>query len=221
MCQKNAIGLREECNWFSFEFKNRLAHTFIFTFEGIYYNFFVSRLFVPAEVYIREGEFFMYMISSLISTFISYWLYLVPYSFLKTMSNNAEHLGYWHPNEEKQPLLPAKWVNTKNYNNGDKVVYMGRVYVANTNYCAAIPANKFYSIYYSVFGAPLRIIKMLVGLKLVDIFLLLVLIHTNRRWYAIALSILEVICNSHAFFVLMRDFFVVYDGQNYKYEKFK
>ncbi len=221
ICHKNAIGLREECNWFSFEFTNRLKQICIFTFECVYYNFFISRLFVPTDVYIREREYYMYMISSIISTFISYWLYLVPFSFLKTISNNAEHLGYWHATNEKQQFMPAKWINTKSYCNGDKVVYMGRVYVAITNHCAAIPSNKFYSIYFSVFSAPLKIIRVLVGLKMVNILLLLALIQTNRRWYAIALSILEIVCNSHTFFILMRDFFVFFDSQNYIYEKFK
>ena len=218
-CQKNAIGLREECNWFSFEFKNRIKHIFLYTFEGIYYNFFITRLFVPQDVYIREKEYYMYLVSSLISTLISYWLYYIPYSFLKTINNNAEHLGYWCRvfDEDQKQSSATKWINTKSYYYGDRVVYYGKIYKANTNHCAAIPSNKFYSIYYLIFSNYARITYILLSLKLFNVALLLSLIYLNRRWYAIALSILEVICNSHLFFILMRDFFI--SNEKYKYKK--
>lgn len=221
LCQKNAMGLREECNWFSFEFKNRFKQTLIYTFESIYYNFFITRLFVPTDVYIRENDYAMYLTSSLISTFISYWLYYIPFSFLKKLSNNAEHLGYWCRVADDDKLPTTKWINTKNYYYGDRVVYMGKIYEANTNHCAAVPSNRFYYIYYLIFANPARTVRILLCFKLLNILILLLLIYLNRRWYAIALSILEVICNSHLFFILMRDFFIFYDGQNYKYKKFK
>lgn len=214
ICQKNSIGLREECNWLSFEFKNRFKQVCMHTFESIYYNFFIARLFVPSDLNVREKEFYMYFVSSVLSTLLSYWLYYIPYSFLKTLSNNAHHLGYWCRVSDSEKAS-IKWMNTKSYACGDRVLYAGKSYETRTELCAAIPSNKFYTNYYILFSSPTKTIRVLLCLESVHMVMLLLIIFLNRRWYAIALSILEVICNSHLFFIIMRDFLVSINERNF------
>jgi hypothetical protein len=81
-CQKDPSNLRAETGYLKSEFNNRLRTTFIQTFENIYFTFFIGRLCVPANINIREREYFVYLVTSTISTFISYWLYYMPLSFL-------------------------------------------------------------------------------------------------------------------------------------------
>lgn len=81
-CQKDPSNLRAETGYLKSEFNNRLRTTFIQTFENIYFTFFIGRLCVPSNINIREREYFVYLITSTVSTFISYWLYYMPLSFL-------------------------------------------------------------------------------------------------------------------------------------------
>jgi len=81
-CQNDPCNLRTETAYMNFEFNSRLKMIFTKTFGSIYFTFFIGRICVPLNVNIRESEYFYYLVIAILNTFISYWLYYIPLSFL-------------------------------------------------------------------------------------------------------------------------------------------
>ena len=208
-CQRNANNLRAETFYLKHEFNKRLKLTTLHTFESIYFTFVTARLFVPANLYIREKDYFFYFGFALISTFISYWLYYMPLSLLMSFNRNAQHLGIWCVTNGQQSA-PDRWLNYKCYMLGDSVTYMNRTYKAGSPYCVSIPDDQFHKKFYRLFAEPLRVLSVVLLFKLVGFFFMCIFAFTNRKWYAIVINIMEVLGNSHIFFVLFRDFFLLY-----------
>ena len=208
-CQKNANNLRAETFYLKHEFNKRLKLTTLHTFESIYFTFVTARLFAPANLYIREKDYFLYFGFASISTFISYWLYYMPLSLLMSFNRNAEHLGIWCVANGEQSASD-RWLNYKCYMFGDTVTYMSKTYKAGSPNCVSIPDNQFHRKFYRFFSEPLRVLSIILFLKLVGFCLMSIFAFTNRKWYAIVINIMEVLGNSHIFFVLFRDFFLLY-----------
>jgi hypothetical protein len=95
-CHNDPMNIRHETDTFCCEFNNRLSQIIVRTFEAIYFNVIVLRLFVPPNVNIREDEFIIYTFITTISTFVANWLYYIPLGgTLVAFNQNAHHLGYW------------------------------------------------------------------------------------------------------------------------------
>lgn len=230
-CQKDAFALRQETEIFRCEFGVRIREAFVRSFETIYFLFFLARICLPSHVNIREKEYYLYLICTILCTFISYFTYYIPMSFLISLNQNAEHLGFWslectsgderrksqnYCASNKSSLnsnlsLPTvnKWISTKVYFRGDRVNFMGRIYKVETLYCASVPGNKQHESFFKFFSKPLKIILILVVLKTTNIILLCLFVSLNGRWYAILTNIFEILINSHTFFIIFRDFFIL------------
>lgn len=227
-CQKDGINLREETEIFKCDYNNRLREIVINTIESVYFNFFITRICVPAQLNVRETEYYLYLISSLLCTFVSFWLYFIPLSFIISLNRNSEHLGRWRLIDDaseleikqqldsnNQPLsiiLPVGvtlWMNSKIYYHGDKVYYMGKLYKCESTYCSSVPGNKTHDKFYRMFSNPIKMISCLLVMKLVNLTLLIAYGFINRRWYSIITNIVELLSNCHTFFMLLRDFFIM------------
>jgi hypothetical protein len=220
-CSNDANQIRDETEYFKLEYNNRLREVLNRTFESVYFNFFITRFLIPSHLNIRDFDFFVYFLSSLLSTFVSYWLYCLPLSFIVSFNRNTEHLGTWRLYKEndkgnskiKYNILEcevSKWSNTKVYFQGNRVFdNMANIYIAETNYCTSIPGNKIFNNIYRIFSKPFRITYILLSLEVLNIILLLVYFLMNKRWYAITALIMETLFNCHLFFILCRDFFLL------------
>ncbi|CAF0713525.1 unnamed protein product [Brachionus calyciflorus] len=142
-CQKDAVNLREETELFRFEFNLRFKECFLRSFESIFFTFILSRICVPEFINVRNQEFLVYLTSTIFCTFISYFTYYIPMSFLISLSRNAEHLGRWiceddnetdtskasnfsfsRSNISNMPFTPGKWSNSKLYFENDRVSHL-------------------------------------------------------------------------------------------------
>ena len=225
-CHRDAFGIREETEYFKYEFNNRLRDVMLKTIESTYFIFFISRLLVPAQVNIREWDYVVFTSLAILNTFLSNWLYYMPLSFLLSYKRNAQHLGEWREqsigfealdqgggseNASKSIQLPAdvsRWLNTKIYFKGERTYHLGKVYVVKSDFCVSIPGNRFHSSFYRLFASLTRIISLLLFLKVVYLVLLFLLLARNGRWYAIMINIVEVVLNSPLLFILFRDFLI-------------
>lgn len=210
-CQKEAANLREETELFRFEFKIRLREALIRSIESIYFNFCLTRLCVPSILNIRDKEFYLYFVSSCLCTFISFFTYFIPMSFLISMYRNTEHLGLWClETKTSQTSGVSKWTSSRVYFKGERASFMGKVYRVESLYCICVPGNRKHEYFYKVFSNPFRIIRVLFVLKFVNIALLCWYVILNRRWYAIITNIFEVLINSHTIFIVLRDFLLLF-----------
>lgn len=218
-CQKDPSNLRAETAYLRSEFKNRLKVTVLQTFESIYFTYFLGRLCVPKNVNIREREYFIYLITATMSTFIAHWLYYMPLSFLVSLNRNSEHLGKWHHQTNDSELNP-KWVNYKCYYYNDQTSYNGKNYRVLSKYCSAKPGCITHQNFHWIFSKPFRIVCVLLFFKIWCFLAVIILSYMNRRWYTIVINIMEVLLNSHTFFILSRDFFILYYSQGLEKKKF-
>ena len=220
-CSKEPSGLREETEYFKAEYNNRFKQVICLTIESIYFNFLITRQCVPSNVMVRDKEFFLYFISASILTFISYWLYFMPLSFLVSLNRNAEHLGCWHEIKDYDLInfKINKWSDNKIYCSNEKVNYMSSTYQVQSLFCISVPGNRLHNSFYKLFIKPIKIVFILLMLEILSFSLLLIITFINRRWYTIVMFIIEILCNSHTFFVLCRDFFVLYESKNLKMNK--
>ncbi|RNA14345.1 transmembrane 39A isoform X1 [Brachionus plicatilis] len=226
-CQRDASSLREENELLRFEFTTRLKECLMRSIESIYFIFVLTRLCVPQNVNVRSVEYFIYLSLSIISTFISFFTYYIPASFIVSLNRNAEHLGKWVREEREDvkdvkaenfsfskanaALQPVnKWMSSKIYFRKERVTYDGSVYQAATVSCVAIPGNKRHETFYDLFCSPMRIVTLMFFLQIVFITLLVTLVFLNRRWYSVLINIFELLFNSHTIFIVFRDFFVFY-----------
>lgn len=224
-CPRDATNLREETDLLHFEFSTRLKECFMRSIESIYFIFIPTRLCVPLDVNVRNLEYYIYLILSIISTFISFFTYYIPASFIITLNRNAEHLGKWTPEEnfdikdtksEKFSFSKVndtfqtvnKWISSKIYFKNERVTYVGNIFQARTVSCVAIPGNKKHEFFYRLFSSPIKILTTMLFFQTVFITLLVILVLLNRRWYSILINIFELLFNSHTIFIVFRDFFV-------------
>ena len=228
-CHRDAFGIREETEYFKYEFNNRLRDVMLKTIESTYFIFFITRLLVPPQVNIRERDYILFTSLAILNTFLSNWLYHMPLSFLLSYKRNAQHLGEWRQqsidfesldgasstpsgdNASKSIQLPAdvsRWLNTKMYFKGERTYHLGKVYEVKSDFCVAIPGNRFHSSFYSLFSSLKRILSLLLFLKVVYLILLFLLLAGNGRWYAIMINIVEIVLNSPLIFILFRDFLI-------------
>lgn len=224
-CQKDATSLREETELLHFEFTTRLKECLMRSIESIYFIFIPTRLCVPMNLNVRNVEYYIYLILSIISTFISFFTYYIPTSFIISLNRNAEHLGKWS-REEKLEIKDTKsenfsfsktnvsfqpvnkWISSKIYFKNAKVNYVGNIFQARTVSCVAIPGNKKHKSFYRLFSSPIKIFTLMLFFQAVFITLLVILVLLNRRWYSILINIFELLFNSHTIFIVFRDFFI-------------
>ncbi len=135
-----------------------------------------------------------------------------------SLNRNSEHLGEWNLISESE--VYSKWTNYRSYYFGDYVSYLGKSYKVNTKYCSARPGHKIHEKFYWIFSKPLIIVSVLLLLKTLCFLSVIILAYMNRRWYTIVINIMEVLLNSHTFFILCRDFFILYYRQSLKPQKF-
>jgi hypothetical protein len=220
-CEKNANTLRDETDMLRFEFNSRLTEICIRTVESVYINFVLTRLCLPAHLNVREGDYVLYFSSSFVCSFLAFWVYHMPLSFLLTLSRNAEHLGEWTLESVKskesavtgndQPLTASsacKWLHTRVYYKDERVVYFGKIYRVSSTCTAAVPNNKKYRKFFRFFSNPFRIVCMLLMLKLANLAMLATYTAFNKRWYSILTNLVEILFNCHTFFIIFRDFFL-------------
>jgi hypothetical protein len=216
-CQKDPFKIRNESNQFKLEYNNRLCETILKTFESVYFNFIITRLLVPSNINLREKEYFIFFSSSFITTLLSYWCYYIPFSFLSSLNRNSEHLGKWVKDDIDQKSNEIdynKWVNSKIYFKNDAVNYNGKIYKVESLYCASIPGNKFHERFFKIFSKPFRIIKILLVIELIGKGLICVYFYINTRWYSTITNIVEILFNSHVFFVIIRDYLILNEQSN-------
>ena len=113
----------------------------------------------------------------------------------------------------------SKWLNYKSYLMGEHVTYMGHTYQSKTNHCVAEPTSKTHKIFYWLFSHPFQIVTLLLLLKIWCFIIMISLTYINRRWYTTVINIMELLLNSHSFFILCRDFFILYYSQNLNIKK--
>ena len=216
-CQKDAFKIRNEANQFKLEYNNRLCETILKTFESVYFNFIITRLLVPSNINLREKEYFIFFLSSFITTLLSYWCYYIPFSFLSSLNRNSEHLGKWikdNIDHKSNEMDYNKWISSKIYYKNDRVNHMGKIYKVESLFCVSIPGNKFHERFFKIFSNPLRIIKILLVIELIGKGLLCVYFYINTRWYSTITNIVEILFNSHVFFVIIRDYLILNEQSN-------
>ena len=139
--------------------------------------------------------------------------------YIVSLNQNAEHLGTWDLTFDATVATHTKWLNYKCYFMGDFVNHLDKIYKANTNHCVSQPGNKTHEKFYLIFSKPFRIVSMLLLIKVWCFITVIALAFINRRWYTIVINIIEVLLNSHTFFILCRDFFILYYNKNLKINK--
>jgi hypothetical protein len=239
-CEKQAQMQRDETDMLSFEFNRRLREIFIRTFESLYVNFFLIRFCLPQNLLIRETEYILYFLSSLICSFLSNWLHYMPVSLLVTMSRNADHMGKlsedrhaskndegdFEPENDHNLLnlikstSVTKWSSNRIYLKGEKFSFMAKAYKVDSTCSVTVPNNRKYKKFYSLFSNPFRLVLILLLMKLLNLSLLSVYLILSRRWYAILTSLVEILFNCHTFFIILRDFFIFYSRKNVKMKQF-
>ena len=130
------------------------------------------------------------------------------------------HLGVWTIKNELTESSLKKWVTHRCYFSGERINYMDNCYKVDSDYCTALPGCKTHQKFHRLFSNPIRIVSVLLLLKLCCFMGVMILAYMNRRWYAVVINIIEVLCNSHTFFILCRDFFVLFYSENLKHKKF-
>lgn len=244
-CGKDAHSLREETNLFIKIFNFRFKQICFCTFEIVYYNLIIPRLCVPEYMNIRNFEYYSYSLIIILSTFISYWLYYIPLSFLIALNRNAQHLGKWRreynvkqvsstdtltsidndssgsSSQESNSDVIYCWFDTKFYFQGDIVDYMNKYYKCISNYCVSIPNYKLHKKFFNYFNDPFRIITILALFELFSIVLLGLITYQEAKWYNIAVNMLYVILNFHILYILARDWIILYARKYVKIGKDK
>lgn len=231
---KHANYTRDENDLYRYEFNIRLREILVRTVEHVYTNFVLTRLCVPQSMSIRDNEYLLYLVSSLVGAFLTYWIYYLPTSFIITLNRNAEHLGEWKLEKSKkdgskkeedtttssldQPP-PAtylssvcKWMDTRVYYKDERAVYMGKVYRVDSMCSCSVPDDSKQRKFFRLFSNPLRIVSLLLLLKLGNLTLLGAYTALNRRWYSILTNLVEILFNCHTFFIVLRDFFLIYSS---------
>lgn len=130
------------------------------------------------------------------------------------------HLGVWSIKNDSESSCTTKWVNHRCYFLGERINYMGECYKVDSDYCTALPGSGTHEKFYRLFSNPLRIVSVLLFLKVCCFVGVMIFAYMNRRWYAIVINIIEVLCNSHTFFILCRDFCVLCYSENFNHKKF-
>ena len=214
-CEKSAQLTRDETDLLRADFNSRLTEVMVRALENVYTNFILTRLCLPASLNVRERDFFLYFSASLVCAFLAHWLYHMPPSFLVSLSRNAEHLGEWSLESARRSGEAAeavssvrKWTPTRVYFRNERALYMGKIYRVSSVCTASVPSNKKYKKFFRLFSNPFRIVCALMALKLVNIGLLGAYTLLSQRWYAILTNLVEILFNSHTFFVIFRDFFL-------------